>query len=180
MKKSPFAKFSFHVSDRPELQIGAHKLPEDVRSLLPESPEQIARGYLREAFEAEELEGFRQPDLPHSSRLEFELKNQKVQPLTRNRVLKFDQKINDIPVYGAEVEVELDEQNDLVSILSALSDVENCDPEPKISEEEAIRIAVNYLEREDFSGEEDPALYFYPMLQEGGEKLTWKLVYFFL
>lgn len=146
---------------------------------MPESPEQIARGYLREAFDAEELAGFRQPDLPRSSRLEFELKNQKVQPLTRNRVLKFDQRINDIPVYGAEVEVELDEQNDLVSILSALSDVENCNPEPQISREEAVRIAVDYLRIEDLSGEEDPALYFYPAPQEGGEDLAWKLVYFF-
>ncbi|HET8621121.1 MAG TPA: M4 family metallopeptidase [Acidimicrobiales bacterium] len=62
-------------------------------------------------------------------------------PLTRTRTVKFRQMVGDIPIYGSLVTVELDEDNDLVSIDSALGQPEGVSPEPEITADDAAAAA---------------------------------------
>jgi Zn-dependent metalloprotease len=62
-------------------------------------------------------------------------------PLTGTRTVKFRQTVNDIPVYGSLVTVELDSDNSLVGIDSALGEPEDVDPVATISPATALTAA---------------------------------------
>ena len=62
-------------------------------------------------------------------------------PLTGTRTVKSRQTVNDIPICGSLVTVELDEDNQLVSIDSALGEPEGVDPVATVSPAAAMAAA---------------------------------------
>ena len=94
-------------------------------------------------------------------------------PLTRTRTVKFRQTMGDIPIYGSLVTVELDQDNDLVSIDSALGEPEGVSSEPAISADDAVAAAAAHPGYHPRLANVSPQLQYY--FDRSGPR--WRLVY---
>ncbi|MDR6609075.1 M4 family metallopeptidase [Pseudomonas synxantha] len=99
-------------------------------------PETAAKRYLRQALESNEAPDFKAPVTP-TAESRFKVIGTETVPLTKTRTVKFRQMLHDIPVYGSLVTVELDENNELVSLNSSLGEPSDVKPVAKISAQEA-------------------------------------------
>ena len=113
------------------------------KSLAQLDPETVASRYLVQALQSKDVPSFTAPKVKN---VESEFKSLSTQstPLTDTKTVKFRQTINKIPVYGSLVTVELDNQNDLVSIGSSLGEPVGVDPVAKISAADAIEKVEKY------------------------------------
>ncbi|MGB8984479.1 MAG: M4 family metallopeptidase, partial [Anaerolineales bacterium] len=103
------------------------------------SPEQAARGYLKECGElfgvqdeARELKVKRVKELDHG-----------------NSVARFQQSVNDIPVLGGEIIVQMDAHNDILTIVSELTDAPLDNPSPSIGVDAAIQAALEMVAKKN-------------------------------
>ena len=99
-------------------------------------PETAARGYLNRALASAATPTFAAPAVDGATS-RFKTIGTETVPLTGTRTGKFRQTINDIPVYGSLVTVELDEANDLVGIDSAMGEPSGVDPVASVSPAQA-------------------------------------------
>lgn len=94
-------------------------------------------------------------------------------PFSKNQIVKFRQQVSDIPVYGSIVSVELDADNNLVSVDSTLGEPSGVDPFAKIAPAQVIASV------RDWAGYGTQALSTQPRLNffydSAGER--WRLVY---
>jgi Zn-dependent metalloprotease len=101
-------------------------------------PETIASRYLQQALQSKAV-----PSLtaPKADEMESEFKSLGTEsiPLTGTTTVKFRQTFDKIPVYGSLVTVELDGDNNLVSVGSSLGEPSGVDPVAKISPADAVR-----------------------------------------
>lgn len=104
------------------------------------SAESAAVRYVRQALQSDAI-----PEMPEETSLgtkqEFKTLGTEAVPLTGTNVVKFRQTINKVPVYGSLVSVELDDQNELVSLNSSLGDPGDVGAVASVSPADAIRIA---------------------------------------
>jgi Zn-dependent metalloprotease len=102
-------------------------------------PESAARLYLKQALESDAVPGFTAP-VADGAESEYRSLGTEAIPLTGTTMVKFRQQMNQIPVYGSLVSVELDEHNELLSISSAAGKPAKVDPVARISPAEAMAI----------------------------------------
>ncbi|ANM00829.1 peptidase M4 family protein [Rhizobium anhuiense] len=133
--------FSMHVSDAGSAPMFAALAKE--QSDLPTfafepaatqvvDPETAARRYLGHALTSNSVPDFTAPSAENADS-QFKVIGTETVPLTHTRTVKFRQAFHDIPVYGSLVTVELDDDNKLVSLNSALGEPTNVPPVAKIS-----------------------------------------------
>jgi Zn-dependent metalloprotease len=101
-------------------------------------PETVARGYLQQALASSSMPRFTAPTAD-SKPSDFRSLGTETIPLTGTRTVKFRQHFNRIPVYGSLVTVELDENNNLVSLNSSMADPSGVSPVAKISPADALK-----------------------------------------
>ncbi|MDT9686937.1 M4 family metallopeptidase [Streptomyces sp. P9(2023)] len=145
---SQLEKFRYHFSDDPQAD-GAPPGPESVRGLdAPEdaerrsfnSAESAARFYLAEKLAQEEAPALREAvreDRPERVP-DLALSTESHQAGTGTTLVRFEQTQQEIPVFGAEVLVELDENQRLVSMDGRLGEVTGVGSVPELSGTEAL------------------------------------------
>ena len=108
--------------------------PTDVAKLDPET---VASRYLHQALQSDAVPAL---TAPKADDVESQFKSLGTEsiPLTGTRTVKFRQVLNQIPVYGSLVTVELDDGNNLVSIGSSLGKPTGVDPVARISAAQAV------------------------------------------
>lgn len=138
--------FSMHALD--ESSSGAvEQLQEErplYRGIAPEGgdresdldPETAARRFLEQALTSEAVPSLTSP-VANGVTSQFKTISTETIPLTNTRTVKFRQTVNDIPVYGSLVTVEIDDGNNLVSIDTALGEPEGVDPVATVSPADA-------------------------------------------
>lgn len=137
------------------------------------SDQDAARQYLREFF--------RQHERNEVRALAGETRNNKAQTLRYegigdqlgNRIVKFVETRDSIPIFGSHVMVELSPNQDLISITGRLTCVEGVDSDPKISTDDAISCLKQFTRSRDWTAP-TPERSFY--LDSG---MKWHLVYLF-
>ncbi|HYI95394.1 MAG TPA: M4 family metallopeptidase [Bryobacteraceae bacterium] len=107
-------------------------------SLTQVDPETVARNYLEQALASASVPSFSAPTVA-TVPSEFKSLGTETIPLTGTRTVKFRQTFNNIPVFGSLVTVELDPNNDLVSMNSSMGAPEEVDPVAKISAAQALK-----------------------------------------
>lgn len=95
------------------------------------------------------------------------------QPTLNTKILKFVETCNSIPILGSNVVVELDENQDLVSVSGQLTSVHDVDSVPSITEEDAFHRLQNYTQSAGWQTQ-PPERNFYL-----DDSQKWHLVYLF-
>ncbi|MGO7837222.1 hypothetical protein [Rhizobium johnstonii] len=120
--------FSMHVADTGSAPMFAALASEDssastaaLESATKKAadPQTPARRYLDQALASEGVPQFTAPSTDGAVS-QFKIIGTETVPLTHTRTVKFRQTFQGIPVYGSLVTVELDDENNLVSLNSAL------------------------------------------------------------
>jgi Zn-dependent metalloprotease len=135
-------------------------------------PESAARLYLKQALESDSVPAF---TVPVADGVESEYRSLGTEsiPLTGTTMVKFRQHLNKIPIYGSLVSVELDENNDLLSISSASGKPSNVSAVAKISPAKAMDIVKKAPGLKKALDGITPQLnYYYDV-----DKSKWRLVY---
>ncbi|NER28781.1 MAG: hypothetical protein F6J89_14375 [Symploca sp. SIO1C4] len=126
----------FHIEDEASDDIAGL----DNKKLSFMAPEEAAQKYLEERLEKKPVRSFlpsRESTTKRPTSWE-RIGNAHVLRLTNTQIVKFRQKYNDIPVYGSQVTVELDEQNELIAINSAIVEATDIDSSAKNKPEKTI------------------------------------------
>jgi Zn-dependent metalloprotease len=114
--------------------------PQDIAKLDPET---LAGRYLEQALQSKAVPSF---TAPKADDVESEFKSLGTESiaLTGTKTVKFRQTLNKIPVYGSLVTVELDEDNNLLSIGSSLGKPAGTDSIASIAASDAIEAVTKY------------------------------------
>jgi Zn-dependent metalloprotease len=105
-------------------------------------PETAARRFLERALASDAVPALTAP-VADGRASDFALINTETVRLTGTRMVKFRQTLHDIPVYGSLVSVELDEDNNLLSIDSTLGEPSGVDPVADVAPAAALRAAAD-------------------------------------
>lgn len=142
--------FSMHAWDdsstdalyqlREEREANLGLAPEGLTDLTNLDPETAARMYLNQALASPAMPTLTAPESEGAASV-FKTIDTETVPLTGTRMVKFRQTLNDIPVYGSLVTVEVDEANELVAIDSALGEPSGVEPVAEISPSAALEAA---------------------------------------
>jgi Zn-dependent metalloprotease len=95
-------------------------------------PETAAIRYLHQALDSESVPSFTAPQVGGTGS-EFKVLGTETIPLTDTTIVKFRQTYDKIPVYGSLVTVELDNNNELLSLNSSLGEPKGVNAVAKIS-----------------------------------------------
>lgn len=137
-------------------------------------PETVARRYLTGALASRAAPSFVAPQADAAT-AQFKVIGTETLPLTGTRTVKFRQTFHDIPVYGALVNVELDEMNGLVSLTSALGEPVGVKPVAKLSPAEAAKaVARHGTFKKNLEGVAPRVNYYYDPVRS-----KWRLVFIF-
>ena len=134
-------------------------------------PETVAREYLQQSLASDAVPSFTTPQ-SDDAKSEFKSLGTETLPLTNSKTVKFRQTYNQIPVYSSLVTVELDENNEFLSINSALGTPAGVDPIAKIAPAEALDKALK-LAGSKPTATLTPRLYYYFDKKAN----RWRLVY---
>lgn len=171
--------FAFHTEQPNELGTAFRRAAEDQinarrgsnRSAL--NSEEVAHLYLSEAL-THETSAMLASAPTRNQKYEFKSLGVETLPMSDTQTVRFRQYYHDIPVYGSLAAVELDEQNLLLAINSAIGTPIQVNPTPKISQQQVlaeIRRQAGY--GEELEPQTTPHLYYY---FDAGVK-RWRLVY---
>ncbi|MDM5177113.1 M4 family metallopeptidase [Massilia sp. DJPM01] len=137
-------------------------------------PETAARRYLNSALASPAIPSFTAPKANQVGS-EFKSIGAETVPLTDTVTVKFRQNLNKIPVYGSLVTVELDGQNELIGIDSALGTPQGVDPLAKLAPADAAAIVQNHSGyQKELAGIVPRLNYYFDQNQE-----KWRLVFMF-
>ncbi len=134
------SSFAFHAQERPPAAalLRSSVARQSIRPAAEADAESIARMYVQQALAS--------PDVPELAaaevrgrRPEFKLIAVEKIPLAGTQAVKFRQTYRGIPVYGSHVVVELDENQELLAITSALGEP-TVDPVASISAKAAAAV----------------------------------------
>lgn len=138
-------------------------------------------------WEDESRRGFVQSDSLSSKVSTHETKLESVAietwKLANTHTIKFHQKYKDIPVYGAQVNVEIDEENELLAINSAIGIPIDIDENPKIKSNELKDLIQKMTKRDLKKSVLKSTLYYYFDSTQSQDKENkpqagqWRLVY---
>jgi Zn-dependent metalloprotease len=127
---------------------------------------------LKRLLEAESIRGFVEPKT-HSVKSEFESVSTQWLNLTKTHIVKFNQRYKNIPVYGAQVTVEVDEKNELLAINSAIGNPNGLNASPKVGRNEIKHLIEKKKGYQLGDIALNPTLYYY----YDSKKDCWRLVY---
>jgi Zn-dependent metalloprotease len=134
--------------------------------------ETAATRYLQQALKSSAVPSLTAPT-SDGAESEFKSLGTETIPLTGTTTVKYRQSFHKIPVYGSLVTVELDENNELVSINSALGEPRAVSPIAKVSPADAVEAVKKYPGfKKDLAGVV-PRLHYY--FDKNGS--TWRLVF---
>ncbi|MEV5342552.1 M4 family metallopeptidase [Streptomyces sp. NPDC052676] len=149
MAMSRLERFHYHTAEDPQAH-GAHLGPAEVRELQGaegiggfdpfNSPESAARFYLEEKLVHEDAPALRaavREDRPEKVP-DLALRGTRHQAGTGTTLVRFEQTRKEIPVFGAEALVEVDEDNQLVSMDCRLGEVTDVGSVPELTGTEAL------------------------------------------
>jgi Zn-dependent metalloprotease len=142
------------------------------RSFRALDAETVARHYLANALASDRLPTFTAGDAG-GEKSDFKLIAVEAVPLTGTQVVKFSQHYRRTPVYGSLVTIELDKNNDLVSINSALTEPTDVDPVASVAPAEALRTVARSSGSDVKELKVTPGLYYY----FDRDEQRWRLVY---
>jgi Zn-dependent metalloprotease len=145
-RKKLFSSFAVHAaSGRDKAKLSALKKERRAHrgfssGIAPAAmdAESAAKRILVQALESEHLPSFAAPKVGQT-KSDFKSLGVETVPLTDTRVVKFRQTVDNIPVYGSLISVELDENNECVSINSTLAKPDVASHTAKISQYEALK-----------------------------------------
>jgi Zn-dependent metalloprotease len=132
---------------------------------------------------AESRRGFVQSDPLSTHDTKLESVAIETWKLAKTHTIKFHQKYKDIPVYGAQVNVEIDEENELLAINSAIGIHIGIDKTPKIQSNELKDLIQKKTEHDLENLVLEPTLYYYFDSMQSRSKENkpqngqWRLVY---
>lgn len=135
-------------------------------------PESAARRYLQQSLASKSVKSFTLPESLEPD-TEFKTINTETIPLTGTVMVKFRQALNKIPIYGSLVTVELNKDNSLVNLSSAIGEPAGVSPVAKISPADAADAVKKYGDTKKDLSDAIPRLYFY--YDQKGQR--WRLVY---
>ena len=142
---------------------------EDLSQLDPET---AARRHLDQALASAAVPGLAAPAVPGAVSELVSLGTVTV-PLTGTKIVKFRQTLDRVPLYGSLISVELDEDNNLVSLDSALGEPTDVDPVATLSPADAVAaVEASPGYRQDLAGIVPRLNYYFD-----GRYSTWRLVY---
>jgi Zn-dependent metalloprotease len=171
--------YGFHADDKREAtralrpRIAEEEVIEGFRAddLTGQNPETVARRYLGNAFSSAAFPALTLPGV-EGQNSEFNLLGVDESALKKTKTVRFRQSLNDIPVYGSLVTVELDAANELVCLHSALGEPKGVSSLPTLAPADALEAVQRYS---GYQGEARPApqlsYYYQP------EQQRWRLVY---
>ncbi len=188
---SGFRKVRFHVVDkdveelraagtRPLAHRGVGRPRElDEGSVQFNNDEAAARYFISKVFQQDERPGVRGLTAPDRAELVPDMRLTGVQevPLTNTRLVRFDQTLSSIPVFGSRVVVELDQNRELVGLVGELAEIEEVSPIAALSPADALKRIAELAEVDVRSLEavQPPELNFF----HDEKHETWHLAYFF-
>jgi Zn-dependent metalloprotease len=143
----------------------------DVADVASQDPETVARQYLAQSLESQDVPDFALAGATEAT-TDFKSLGTETLALTDTRTVKFRQIYNKIPVYSSLVTVELDKNNEFLSINSTLGTPENVSPIAKISPAAALQAALKRAGTKAADGL-TPKLFYY--LDRKNKR--WRLVY---
>jgi len=134
-------------------------------------PETAARRYLHQIMARPETFEVSPPEMSAHD-LDYKLIGTETVPLTHTTFVKFAQYYRRIPVYGSLVTVELEEDNSLLAMRSAMGGPTDVDPVATISPADVVAVI-----RQDAGDHpaEPPRLYYY--FDERAQPNGWRLAY---
>lgn len=154
-------RFRYHVSDDPTEEGPALSATafrggvdgDDTSDSEPpafNSDEGAARFYLDELLMRDGRPTMRSVAAPERPERAAGLALQSAQdlPATSTRIVRFEQRLDDIPVFGAQALVELDRQRALVSADVRVAEVDDIGHVPSIRPEEAVAAVASFVEKE--------------------------------
>ena len=100
-------------------------------------PETVARAYLQQSLASKAVPSFTAPEADAGTS-DFKSLGTETLPLTDTKTVKFRQTYNQIPIYSSLVTVELDENNEFLSINSALGTPSGVSPIAKVAPATAL------------------------------------------
>ncbi|MFD3401576.1 M4 family metallopeptidase [Kribbella sp. NPDC058693] len=115
--------------------------PEGADSASEVDPETAARRFLDQAVASADVPAFTAPSGNRDR--QFRTIGTETVPLTGTRTVKFRQVLDDIPIYGSLVTVELDDANSLIGIDAALGEPQGVDPVASVSPAAAVEAAAD-------------------------------------
>jgi Zn-dependent metalloprotease len=136
-------------------------------------PETAARRYLNQMIASPTVPTLT-ADAPGEGSTEYQTIGTETVPLTGTKIVKFAQYQHRIPVYGSLITIELDDDNSLLAVSSALGDPNGVDPVATLSPAQAREIMSSDGGKVSPAAE-SPRLYFY--FDNRTEPGTWRLVY---
>ena len=186
-----FLKLRFHVAEKKDEELRsvetrslAHRglgRPRglDDKSVSFNNDEAAARFYLGKVLEQDNRPRVRSMSAPDRAEAvpDFRMVGIQEAPLTKTRLVQFDQARDSIPIFGSRLNVELDENRELVDVSGEVADIKGVSAVPALSAQEALKIIEELTELEEGSLEKKvrpPELTFF----HHDEKDSWHLAYF--
>jgi Zn-dependent metalloprotease len=133
--------------------------------------ETVAKRYLKQALASKSVPALTAPKDGEATS-DFKSLGTETVPLTGTTNVKFRQSLNNIPIYGSLVTVELDDDNNLVSMNSSLGEPQGVSAVAKIAPAEAVKTVAKLPQVRNVDGIV-PALYFY----FDAARSKWRLVF---
>ncbi|WP_329000076.1 M4 family metallopeptidase [Kribbella sp. NBC_00709] len=115
--------------------------PEGAETASEVDPETAARRFLDQAVASADVPAFTAPSRNRDR--QFRIIGTETVPLTGTRTVKFRQVLDDIPIYGSLVTVELDDTNSLIGIDAALGEPQHLNPVASVSPAAALDAAAD-------------------------------------
>jgi Zn-dependent metalloprotease len=135
-------------------------------------PETAAKRYLEQALASKSVRSFA-VSKSAAPETDFKSVGTETLPLTGTVTVKFRQTLNKVPIYGSLVTVELDKDNSLVGLNSAMGEPTDVSPVAKVSPSDAVAAVNKYGDFKKDLENIVPRLYYY--FDQGTVK--WRLVY---
>jgi len=144
------------------------------------SQEHAARYFLQLILQEQDNEKLNELTSPESSRLvpDMQIKENKLESLTRTQIVLFEQTSNSIPIFGSKVIVEVEVENKkLIAIDANLAETPNVLPTAKLSWQNVFRILAEIckVEPDESKVKNTPYLEYF----QDEESQIWHLVYHF-
>ncbi len=147
-QRNGLTRFSLHAyDDSASGTLAALSAEGDARAARPAAqnladvdPETAARRHLDQALASPAVASLTAPKV-NGTESEFKTIGTETVPLTGTRTVKFRQSVGNIPIYGSLVTVELENDNSLVSLDSALGEPEGVDPVATVAPADAAKAA---------------------------------------
>jgi Zn-dependent metalloprotease len=145
------------------------------QNLADVDPETAARRHLDQALASPAIASLNAPEV-NGTASDFKTIGTETVPLTGTRTVKFRQSVANIPIYGSLVTVELENDNSLVSIDSALGEPQGVDAVAAVSPADASKAAAAAPDgyTPDLKGIAPKLNYYYDTTGR-----AWRLVYIF-